>query len=131
MKAEIFSNKARIFNNLFYYYFSIGLLFLILLFVQSLSTGGKLDGVVNVFYWLIVLGFMAHVAGLILLWYVSGHAPWSNAYESMVYIGWATMLSGFIFGRKSKITLATTALLTSFISSVCILEGRSKKTTIW
>ena len=74
------------------------------------------------FYWLIVLGFVVHTAGLVLLWYVSGHAPWSNAYESMVYIGWATMLSGFIFGKSSKITLATTALLTSFILMVAHLN---------
>ncbi|MGB0391016.1 MAG: cytochrome c biogenesis protein CcsA [Salibacteraceae bacterium] len=122
VKAEIFYNKAKIFNNLFYYYFTIGLIFLIILFIQLFSSNGKLNGVVTGFYWLIVLGFAAHTAGLILLWYIAGHAPWSNAYESMIYIGWATMLSGFIFGRKSKITLATTALLTSFILMVAHLN---------
>ncbi|MFT4754211.1 MAG: hypothetical protein ACI85Q_001767, partial [Salibacteraceae bacterium] len=122
LKAEIFYNQAHIFNNLFYYYFSVGLIFLIILFVQLFSSGGVLNGVVTGFYWLIILGFAAHTAGLILLWYISGHAPWSNAYESMVYIGWATMLSGFIFGRKSKITLATTSLLTSFILMVAHLN---------
>lgn len=122
VNAEIFYNYAHIFNNLFFYYFTIGLIFLILLFVQLFSSEGKMDRIVNGFYYLIILGFIVHTAGLILLWYVSGHAPWSNAYESMVYIGWATMLSGFIFGRKSKITLATTSLLTSFILMVAHLN---------
>jgi cytochrome c-type biogenesis protein CcsB len=123
LNAEIFYNSSRIFNNLFFYYFSIGLIFLILLFVQLFSAKGKiLNGLVSGFYWLVVIGFAVHTAGLILLWYVSGHAPWSNAYESMVYIGWATLLSGFIFGKKSKITLASTALLTSFILMVAHLN---------
>tara|TARA_R110002050_G_scaffold204327_2_gene339750 strand:- start:60701 stop:63820 length:3120 start_codon:yes stop_codon:yes gene_type:complete len=123
LKAEIFYNKAHIFNNLFFYYFTIGFLFLIVLFVQLFHAGGKiLNTIVNGFYWLIVAGFITHTAGLILLWYIAGHAPWSNAYESMVYIGWATMLSGFIFGRKSKITLAATGLLTSFILMVAHLN---------
>ena len=122
LNAEIFYNKARIFNNLFYYYVLIGFIFLIVLFIQLFSTGKKMNALVTGFYWLIVLGFVVHTAGLVLLWYVSGHAPWSNAYESMVYIGWATMLSGFIFGKSSKITLATTALLTSFILMVAHLN---------
>ena len=121
--AEIFYNEARIFNNLFFYYFTIGLIFLIFLFIQLFSSGGKLiNGIITGFYWLVVLGFAIHTAGLILLWYISGHAPWSNAYESMVYIGWAIILAGFIFGRKSKITLASTALLTSFILMVAHLN---------
>lgn len=123
LKAEIFYNKARIFNNLFFYYFTIGLIFLILLFIQLFKGNGKiLNGIITGFYWLVVLGFIVHTAGLILLWYIAGHAPWSNAYESMVYISWATLLSGFLFGKKSKITLATTALLTSFILMVAHLN---------
>ena len=123
LQFEIFYNKARIFNNLFFFYFGIGLIFLTLLFVQLFSTESKmLNGTIKVFYWLIVLGFIVHTAGLILLWYISGHAPWSNAYESMVYIAWATLLSGFIFSKNSKITLAATSLLTSFILMVAHLN---------
>lgn len=127
--AELFYNEAKIFNNLFYYYFTTGLIFLVLLFWQLFSSGKILNGVINVFYVLVILGFAAHVGGLILRWYISGHAPWSNAYESMVYIAWATMLSGFIFGRKSKITLAATTLLTSFILMVAHLNWLDPEVT--
>ncbi|UTW67033.1 cytochrome c biogenesis protein CcsA [bacterium SCSIO 12643] len=123
LNYEIFYNKARIFNNLFFYYFTIGLIFLILLFVQLFSNDSKvLNGVIKVFNWLIILGFSVHTLGLVLLWYISGHAPWSNAYESMVYIAWATILSGFIFSKNSKITLAATSLLTAFILMVAHLN---------
>jgi len=43
--------------------------------------------------------------------YISGHAPWTNAYESMVYVAWATVLSGIVFARRSKLALALAALL--------------------
>ena len=51
-------------------------------------------------------------------WYVSGHAPWSNAYESMIYVAWATMLFGLVFGRKSSLTLASSAFVTSMLLMV-------------
>ncbi|MFQ8826979.1 MAG: cytochrome c biogenesis protein [Alistipes sp.] len=49
--------------------------------------------------------------GLGLRWYVSGHAPWSNAYETMVYVGWATVLSGLVFARRSRLAPALAALM--------------------
>jgi len=36
----------------------------------------------------------------------------------MIYVGWATMLFGLIFGRKSSMTIAATAFLTAFILMV-------------
>jgi len=52
---------------------------------------------------------------LIARWFISGHAPWSDAYESMIYVAWATMLFGLLFGRKSKLTIAATAFVTAMI----------------
>jgi len=64
----------------------------------------------------IILGlFVLHTAGLIARWYISGHVPWSDAYESMIYVAWATMLFGLIFGRKSDLTIASTAFVASMI----------------
>src|SRR5690606_30254571 len=57
---------------------------------------------------LVVVCFALHTIGLAMRWYISGHAPWSDAYESMIYVGWATMLFGLIFGRKSSLTLTST-----------------------
>ncbi|MDB2326080.1 cytochrome c biogenesis protein CcsA, partial [Flavobacteriaceae bacterium] len=59
--------------------------------------------------------FLLHTAGLIARWYISGHAPWSDAYESMIYVAWATMFFGLAFGRKSNLTMAATTFVTSMI----------------
>ena len=52
---------------------------------------------------------------MIARWFISGHAPWSDAYESMIYVAWATLFFGLIFGRKSDLTLASTAFVSSMI----------------
>ena len=64
---------------------------------------------------LIYLCFALHTTGLIVRWYISGHAPWSDAYESMIYVAWATMAFGVMLGHKSNLTFASTAFVTSMI----------------
>lgn len=59
--------------------------------------------------------FLYHGAGLGMRWYISGHAPWSNGYEAVVFIAWATMIAGFIFSRISSVILAASALLAFFM----------------
>ena len=59
--------------------------------------------------------FILHAIGLCWRWYISGHAPWSDGYESMIYISWVTMLFGIVFGRRSDLTIASTAFVTSMI----------------
>jgi cytochrome c-type biogenesis protein CcsB len=68
----------------------------------------------------IIIGllFLMHLGGLLIRWYISGHAPWSDAYESMIYVAWATMFFGLAFGRKSELTVASTAFVTAIILMV-------------
>jgi cytochrome c-type biogenesis protein CcsB len=99
----------------------IGLILLILHFI-SILTRIKLNKVINIASWFIILGFVFHSIGLGVRWYISGHAPWSNAYESMVFIAWASSLSGILFFKRSSITLTATALLSALILSVAHLN---------
>lgn len=78
---------------------------------------------------LVALAFVAYTAGLGLRWYVSGHAPWSNGYETLLYVGWATLLSGFVFLKKSQITLAVTTILASLILMVAGLSWMNPEIT--
>ena len=63
----------------------------------------------------IIALFIIHTVGLIARAYVSGHAPWSDAYESMIYVAWATVGIGLAFGRKSDLTIAATSFVSSMI----------------
>jgi cytochrome c-type biogenesis protein CcsB len=116
IKTEILYNKYDIFKRLFSWYMYAGTLMFILLIVQIFKYKSRPVNLgVKVFKYTIVGLFVLHTAGLIVRWYISGHAPWSDAYESMIYVAWATMLFGLIFGRKSELTVAATAFVTSMI----------------
>jgi cytochrome c-type biogenesis protein CcsB len=115
---EIAYNQYDVFKKLFSYYMYIGTLMFLFVIFQIFSRNKVLNYLIKASIAIIIGLFLMHTGGLIARWIVSGHAPWSNAYESMIYVGWATMLFGLIFGRKSSMTIAATSFLTAFILMV-------------
>jgi len=126
---EVLYNNTNIFKRLFPLYGSIGLIFIIILFIQVLSNKAKMKWMIRVLIGLIIALFLLHTIGLAIRWYVAGHAPWSNGYETMIYIAWGTVLSGLIFSRTSKIALATTAILASVTLMVANLSWLDPQVT--
>ncbi len=122
LNAEIFLNKANIFNRLATYYILLGLSFLFFLFLSVFKPKINLKTPYKILIGLVYAGFLAHTLGLIIRWYISGRAPWSNGYESMIYIAWTATLSGILFTRKSFGGLAATMVLASTILSVATLS---------
>ncbi|MDF1879998.1 cytochrome c biogenesis protein CcsA [Sulfurimonas sp. MAG313] len=127
--AEIFYNKYNVFEKLMPYYLLMGILLLVLSFVQILAPRFKLDMFSKGATGLLIVFFLLHSIGLLMRWYISGHAPWSNGYESMIYIAWATVLAGFIFSRQSVITLAATGILAGIILFVAHLNWMDPQVT--
>jgi cytochrome c-type biogenesis protein CcsB len=121
-KAEILLNKLNVFGRLAVVYILLGLAFLFFLFLSVFRPKTKLKKVYNVLFGLVVLGFAFHTLGLGLRWFVSGRAPWSNGYESMIYIAWTTTLAGVIFSRKSFGGLAATMVLAATVLLVASLS---------
>jgi len=114
--TEIIYNRYDIFKKLFEYYMYASSLMFLLLIVQIFKDRSKiLHYSVQTFKYLIWICFGLHTAGLIARWYISGHAPWSDAYESMIYVAWATMSFGVMLGKKSDLTFASTAFVTAMI----------------
>lgn len=128
-KVEIFYNKANVFEQLWPLYFVVGFTLLILSFVKIIKPAFREEWLSKVSFALLVLFFAAHTAGLIMRWYIAGHAPWSNGYESMIYIGWASVLAGFIFSRRSIMTMAATAIMTGLILFVAHLNWMDPQVT--
>lgn len=115
---EIAYNKYDIFKTIYSYYMYIGTLMFFFVIFQIFKNNKTVDFLIKASIAIIIGLFLLHTGGLIARWIVSGNAPWSNAYESMIYVAWATMLFGLLFGRKSSMTIAATAFLTSFILMV-------------
>jgi cytochrome c-type biogenesis protein CcsB len=120
--AELLYYKAKIFERLFPFYATVGLIMLIGLLVMVIK--GKKQGsfFVKALGWLLFAGFLFHTFGLGLRWYIAGHSPMSNGYESMIFISWVTLLAGFIFSRKSAFALSATAVLGSMTLMVAHLS---------
>tara|TARA_R110002033_G_scaffold2555_3_gene17394 strand:- start:1673 stop:3712 length:2040 start_codon:yes stop_codon:yes gene_type:complete len=115
IKAEIFYNKADIYNKLYKYYALVGLLMFVLLVFQIIKDRKALRFSIASIKVLIYLFFILHTLGLIMRWYISGHAPWSDAYESILYVSWATLGMGLLFSKKSDMTVAAATFVTAML----------------
>ena len=113
--AEIIYNKYNIFKSLYRYYVLAGLLMFFTLIAKMLFEKKFFNYIINFFTVCISVLFVVHTLGLISRWYISGHAPWSDAYESMIYVAWATMGMGLAFGKKSKLTVSATSFVASMV----------------
>jgi cytochrome c-type biogenesis protein CcsB len=109
--AELLYYKLGIFEKLFPFYSTIGLVLLIGLIAMVISGRKETSFFARILGSLLLAGFLFHTLGLALRWYIAGHAPMSNGYESMTFISWAILLAGFIFSRKSAFTLSAAAVL--------------------
>lgn len=123
IECEILYNRYNVFENLAYYYMAsgVGMFAFLIIDIFAGRRKRKIDPikiVINAFKWAIVVLFAIHSLGLCWRWYISGHAPWSDAYESMIYVGWATILAGICFSKHSPIAFASTAFVSSMILMV-------------
>ncbi|OYU83167.1 MAG: cytochrome C biogenesis protein [Flavobacterium sp. BFFFF2] len=115
VEAEIMYNHYDVFKNLFWMYMLTGVVMLLLVILAIFFKNRLLHGVIQGFHVIAVLLFVLHTAGLITRWYISGHAPWSDAYESMIYVGWAIQLFTLTIDPKSKLTVASGTFVASMI----------------
>ncbi|MDC1168122.1 cytochrome c biogenesis protein CcsA [Flavobacteriaceae bacterium] len=112
---EITYNKLQIFKKLAKYYGFTSIFLIFFVILQIFNDKKWITKVVKFLIGITIILFGLHIMGLMSRWYISGNAPWSNAYESIIYVAWATMLFGLAFGRKSSLTIAATTFLTAVI----------------
>lgn len=111
IKAEIFFNHAKIFDRLSPIYLLSGFVLLLFIFAKMIKPKLSIAWVGKIVLGINLVAFIIHTAGLALRWYISTHAPWSDGYESMIYIAWAIALSGIFFSRQSIVALSLTSIL--------------------
>ncbi len=129
VKIEILYEKYDIFGKLSLGYGLVGFILLIILFTKIIKQNSRGTIAVDIATWLLLFGFILHTAGLGARWYISGHAPWSNGYESMIYIAWAAMLAGLIFVRNTPFTLAAASILSALTLFVAHLSWMNPEIT--
>ena len=120
--SEILYNKYDVFQKLPYWYMYSAILMLLFTILKIFKERKFLGYAVNTMHVVIGLLFGLHTLALIARWYISGHAPWSNAYESIIYVAWATMFFGLAFDRKSKLTVASSAFVSAMILTAAYMN---------
>jgi cytochrome c-type biogenesis protein CcsB len=111
VEMEIWYNKLGLLSKIVPLYLLVGILLLIASFINVVKPSFSLKRIMQVSWIVMIVGFGLHLVGMGMRWYIAGHAPWSNAYESIVFIAAATVVAGLVFARKSPFTLGATALL--------------------
>lgn len=111
VKAELLYNQLNLFFWCRLAYLILGGILLFIIcgeIIADFKWGRKLCGILIT---LLVIAFLAHTIGIILRWYICGHAPWTNAYESMICTSWILVGSGLLFTCRFRILPALAGLL--------------------
>jgi len=111
IEMEIWYNKLGLFSKLVPLYLILGLILIIFAFINVLKPAFPMRIVMKISWSILIIGFMVHVVGMGIRWYIAGHAPWSNAYESIVFIAAATIFAGIVLARNSAFAMAGAAIL--------------------
>jgi len=128
-KLEVFYNNINLFMFMMPFLMVLGAILLVLQFISLLKPAWQFKLVGNIGFWILVVAFALYTAGLGLRWYISGHVPFSNGYESMLYIGYTFFIAGLVFGRKTPIALSVSALFSSIILMVAHLNWMNPEIT--
>lgn len=121
--SELLLNKFDIFPKLTLAYLIIGILMIIISFVTVFNEKLASKKINFGLFLILATLFTIQTSAMGIRWYISGHAPWSNLYESLVYIGWSTMLAGVVFFRKSLLALSATVMMSAIFMFVAHLSN--------
>ncbi len=125
ISVEIMMNKYNPFKNLTYLYVLLGIVMFIFIITAIIKNKAVNKTAGRIFTSITILAVVLHTAALICRWYIAGHAPWSNAYESMIYIAWAGALAGLLFFQRSLLAIAATnfvAGITLFVANLGFMD---------
>ena len=110
MEAEIQYNQLDVFHQCKKGYLILGGVLLLISFIAFLRKERQIPYLNVLLMAGIIATFCFHMYGMGMRWYIAGYAPWSNSYETMVYVSWATVLAGLLFMRRNVMTLALATL---------------------
>jgi len=108
---EILFNKLDIFPKLTLAYLFVGFIMLITAFVVVFNPKIQPKKTTLVAFAVLSLLFAVHTFGMGFRWVIAGHAPWSNTYESLLYISWSGVFAGVVFFRKSLLALSASVIV--------------------
>ncbi|MDX4050817.1 cytochrome c biogenesis protein CcsA [Aliarcobacter skirrowii] len=111
INAEILFNKLDLFFNLTLVYLLLGFVMLVVSFVLIFNPNFKAQKTTKTLFMILAVVFAVQTFAMGYRWYISGHAPWSDTYESMLYISWSAIFAGVMFFRRSLLALSSAVIM--------------------
>ena len=120
LQAEMLYNRLNPFYicRILYLIFGAAALLLALL---SVFGALKIKRIISLPVCIVLISFLIHTAGMGMRWYIGGHAPWTNSYETMIYVSWATILAGLVFLKRNRLVFSLASVfggIILFVSSM-------------
>ncbi|GAB5425379.1 MAG: hypothetical protein Crog4KO_25260 [Crocinitomicaceae bacterium] len=129
VKMEVAYNKMDVVTQSWRSYFALGTILLICFLITELAKNGVAPKWVQwtqkIGFWLVLIVTIYLGSGLVIRALISGHVPWSDGYEALLFISFIKVLAGFILYRFNKVILAAACLMAFFllfVSSLNILD---------
>jgi ABC-type transport system involved in cytochrome c biogenesis permease subunit len=83
----------------------------------------KKDGAARAASLLALAGLVLHTLALILRTVESGHAPFTNMYESLSFFAWATVLAFLVFNRKQELARSGLILMLVVVALMALASS--------
>ncbi|MEO9209637.1 MAG: cytochrome c biogenesis protein CcsA, partial [Ginsengibacter sp.] len=119
INLEILYNHLNIFFWLMIVYSLLGMFMVMLGFAEVFSTGSKYNHLIlfltKTFLTIMIIALAIQALALGVRWYLSGHAPWSNGYEAIVFISGIGVLSGLLLYRNRNAFIPAAGALVAMI----------------
>ncbi|MBU4538303.1 MAG: cytochrome c biogenesis protein CcsA [Weeksellaceae bacterium] len=112
---EVLMNKVNINFHLLIFYSIIGGLLLLLGFVELFKPKKILNHLIRGLILVGLVGYFFQFLGLVARWYISGHAPWSNGYEAIIFISWVGITAGLLLYRNSNALIPAAGFMVAVI----------------
>ncbi|MBN1893140.1 cytochrome c biogenesis protein CcsA [bacterium] len=115
IRAEILYNDLDIFEWLWIFNLLLGAMLLLPALFESKIPRWIPKYLNRGFFILFLASFGLHTLGLVLRWIASGHAPWSNKYESLIYIAWTMTMAGILLHQRQKPVQAASLCMSGLV----------------
>src|SRR6185312_9685124 len=119
VNLEILYNHLNVFFWLMIVYSLLGVCMIMLGFAEVFSSGSKYNRMIRIltktFLSIMVAALAIQAIALGVRWYLSGHAPWSNGYEAIVFISGIGVLSGLLLYRNRNAFIPAAGALVAMI----------------
>ncbi len=119
VNLEILYNQMNVFFWLMIAYSLLGLSMIVLGFAEVFSSGSKYNRLIRVltktFLGIMIIALAIQAIALAARWYLSGHAPWSNGYEAIIFISGIGVLSGLLLYRNRNAFIPAAGALVAMI----------------